>query len=79
MRSSGECCVSIFLHNESKVITTGPSIEFSIGTTPNKNSPLSTLSKTAGIVQYEIKLFPKILAASCVNVPLGPKNDIKLI
>ena len=42
---------------ESRVSPTWPSIEFSIGTTPNWHSPFETLSITAGIVQYGIK-FP---------------------
>ena len=37
--------------SESRVIPTGPSMEFSIGTTPKEQSPLATLSITAGIVQ----------------------------
>ena len=58
---------------------TGPSIEFSIGTTPKEQSPLATLSNTAGIVQYGTNSSPIKFAASWVNVPLGPKNEISEI
>ncbi len=65
--------------NKSRVCVTDPSIEFSIGTTPLSHSPEATLSKTAGIVQYETMLSLILLAASCVNVPSGPKNEIGFI
>jgi hypothetical protein len=34
---------------------------------------------TAGMVQYGTKSSPIEFAASWVNVPLGPKNEIKVI
>jgi hypothetical protein len=34
---------------------------------------------TAGMLQYAISSSPIILAASWVNVPLGPKNEIDVI
>jgi hypothetical protein len=54
-------------------------MEFSIGIIPKEVSSFATLSKTAGIVQYGISSSPISLAASCVNVPLGPRNEIKVM
>ena len=47
-----------------------------IGTTPYKHSSLSMLSITAGMVQYGTRFSPTMLAASWLNVPLGPKKEI---
>lgn len=65
--------------NKSRVWVTDPSIEFSMGTIPLSHSPIATLSKTVGIVQYETKLSLILLAASCVNVPFGPRKEIGFI
>src|SRR4051812_33800930 len=67
--------------SESSVTDTEPSIMFSIGTTPNANSPRSTAAITSGTERCATR---SCVARSCcersassVNVPGGPKYVIR--
>ena len=64
---------------ESKVRVTDPSMEFSMGTTPYSHSPFATDSMTEGMEQNDTKSSDTSDAASCENVPWGPKNATGLI
>jgi len=63
--------------SRSRVVRTGPSTEFSRGTTPRSDLLFSTASKTAPIVTCGNRpaLFPKrSRAARCAKEPSGPRQ-----
>lgn len=64
------------MNKKSSVTPTGPSIEFSIGTTPMSISSFSTALNTSRIESYGIRSLPIFEAASSVKVPDGPKKPI---
>ena len=50
-----------------------------MGTTPYSHSPFATDSMTEGMEQNDTKSSDTSDAASCENVPWGPKNATGLI